>query len=974
MEAVEDSTVGSSTDALISPDYLHSTGSLVHKNFNELLQKQEFTSNLVQVPQISKDPSYSLNGLLNGIFDNSGEHLHDKNPPEDVARRGNTEYVGASNEFEDVQGKMYGGGAFNPILLRLYNMIQVFLLRHGLTLDFLTIFQRYINLLNEANVDALQDKYLLNLQNELSKGYEFSTILQDIITAFLLKPENVIMKLAYFQFKTEKLLLKRVFSSWQLKYSLSYNLSELEGIWKRYSKKRFLEQWKHTTNVKHGTWIKNANDFYSQRTTARFFDIWITRIDQLDTKSLVADNFFLDNTFANVKKRYERLTQTSTQVGKVCQKLLLARAFKSWKLRVCENHYNPASMHQYLLRKYLISWKRQHMHDVYLRELATFSERNFHLPPFFEKLVTNYQKKEFRQHELIKKSDLFTKQKYFRLIKLANDLVVTESKVRASNTDALQRCILSVWQKRLEERIRSYDLLVERKEKTLEIYFSAWKSKSDKYVTANSHYASHLERQVVKIIQLRSRVGQFNSRMKKAKCSKLFNTWRNKFELNLLAQEFDTLVLNRFYNIIKNKNRSLKDLGHVSARCYENDVSRRHFAFWQNRHKISLLAEQKADAFMKLRFITIIKRSINDARMKTRLSVELTKNNDKKLLENVCDKWKTRAESKRLSNLEILLDKFEDRRVSPMRQKYLLLWVNRLRFYNADCELVAKGNFDIVALRHAMSQWKVRFSTVQLLHAEAAEIHNSMTISNAFDAILKSLYKLHVQDSKLSLYSEEKQVKLLLKWTNKWSVKVMKLKRNEESVAMFRVRWNRANLRAIMGLWKEKASSNTDPSSGNELIGFSPSKDDITFQTPMKSPVSGIGTIPGSERVKRNKMNRIKNRFSRARGAIPSPIKTTRVLDSSVKARLSEPQSSTKETSESNGSDYLLTVNKRLAGKTRSISFNKIPETDLFGFPSPQPSEDPDPDRLKVNLNFFEGDSLTEGDDSPTRRRVRPIQ
>ncbi|PAK97780.1 hypothetical protein B8W96_12450, partial [Lentilactobacillus parakefiri] len=58
----------------------------------------------------------------------------------------------------------------------------------------------------------------------------------------------------------------------------------------------------------------------------------------------------------------------------------------------------------------------------------------------------------------------------------------------------------------------------------------------------------------------------------------------------------------------------------------------------------------------------------------------------------------------------------------------------------------------------------------------------------------------------------------------------------------------------------------------DDIRNISSQKEDIAFQTPMK-PLdinsNGFTTIPGSERIKRKKMDRIKNRFSRARGAIP---------------------------------------------------------------------------------------------------------
>lgn len=964
-------TVGSSTDALISPDYLHSTGSLVHKDFNELLRKQDLTGNLVEVPREHQAKGNTPEELLNGIFEIAADDMENANVQDNYSAEN---YNSISENFDELHANIYGGNIHIPILQRLYNMIQVFLLRHGLTLDFLTIFQRYVNLLGESNVDVLQDKYLLNLQNELSKGYDFSTILQDIITAFLLKPENVIMKLAYFQFKTERLLLKKVFSSWQLKCSLNYNLSELEEIWNKCVKKKFFQRWVQTSDIKCREWVKNGDEVYNQRLKTGFFDAWLDRIHQIDTKSQIADNFFLDNTFANIKAKHERLTQCFNRTKNVNQKHLLQKSFKLWKLKMCEGHYNPTTMKRYLLCKGFTEWKKKYAHEIYLRELATFSERNFHLSPFLNKWISQYQKKEAYELKLIEKSNIFIKRRFFEMILLADKLVNVESKVQECNTESLQRYVLYVWQKRFEERTNSHDYVVQQNTKIVRFYFSQWKLKSESYATANSHYTSLLKKKFIHSITLKCRAAQFNSSIKEAKYSKALKLWRKKFELNALAQEFDSLILKRYYNVVKNKQHSLKDLGNLSARCYDNDISKRHFMVWINRYKLLLSSQRKAEVFMKLRFITIIKRSINDTRMKTRLSIELSKGNSKKLVENLWKVWKTRLESKRLLNLEMLLDKFEDRRSLQFNQKFLSAWMKRSRFYTVECASIAEQSSDMSSLKNTMLQWTTKYSNIKLMHTEAAEIHDSISVSNAFDSILRKLEALQIQDSRLSMYVEEKQVKLLLKWTNKWSVKVLKLKRNEESVAMFRVRWNRANLRAIMSLWKEKAFSIVNYSSGNELASYSPQNDELTFQTPMKSPNNAAVTIPGSTRVKRNKMDRIRNRFSRARGAIPSPIKTTNVLDSTVKARLSDQRNTAAKDTTGAQATYLLSVNKRLAGKTRNISFNKIPETSLFGFPSPQPFEGPDPDKLKVDLDFLEGDSLPERDDSPTRRRSRPIQ
>lgn len=1009
MEDVEFSgTIGSSTDALISPEYTHSTGSLVHKDFSELLQKsnviayeEENTSSIlgngnnvkinVNLQDRRNDDDYNVRQpekYFDQVFGKlSTDNNHGNNDNAD--EKGYTYFNLQPNGLEDpidIQKRLYGN-VNNPIMLRLYNMIQVFLLRHGLTLDFLSVFQRYITLLNEADMNPLEDKYLLTLQNELSKGYEFSNTLQEIITAFLLEPENVIMKLANFQFKNERLLLKRVFSGWRLKYSLNYNLAELEEIWGRYVKKKFYDQWVQTLSIKTQQWPEDADQFYEQKLKTECFNRLLGSMNQLATKSQIADNFFLDNTFAKIKSKHERLHSSSNNVIQTRNKLLLANSLRSWKLKMCKNHFNPIAIKRHLQAKYLTLWKLQYRHNRHLSELSVISERTLALRPCLKIWLSRFRNVESYRINLYDKSDLFTKSRYFRTITSAYTLAKIKSKVQDVNSRSLQKHFLMAWKKRVQERSNCIDIISNRNEKLLGMYFTQWKNKCDSYVRADSQYTDSLKKRFLKKIRLKARLLQSKSNINRSMASKCLEVWNKKFQLNILCKEYDQLVLQRYYKVISTKRQSLKDLGDLSARCYNNDITKRFFILWKKRFENISAKNQKCDAFIKLRFIALIKRGILNARMKDRLSIELAKKYDQQHLDKFWVLWKSHLNSKRMMKLNTYADVFEERRDEYIKRKYVQVWRKRYDFYSMECMDIALDKYDLGVTIRSLEQWKTRYSNIQLMYKEADGIYDNTTLSNAFDMILQKMDNLKLQNSKLVLYVEEKQAKLLLKWTNQWSMKMMKLKRNEESVQVFRARWNRANMRAIMSLWKEKTFSYPNSLAADDIRNISSQKEDIAFQTPMK-PLdinsNGFTTIPGSERIKRNKMDRIKNRFSRARGAIPSPIKSTQILDSTAKTRLAgteynqtQPlQNSTDDTPHITGDASnlsLLNVNKRLAGKTKSISFNRIPHTTLFGFPSPQSAIEPSPKDLTVDLDFLDSDSLPErDDDSPTKRRARP--
>lgn len=771
--------VGSSTDALISPDVHHSTGSLVNKDLEELLGKHEAA-----------------------IFPSSG-NLEDQSA---MGQSGNMfneifqQYIDANKISEQIYGNVE-----NPMLLKLYNIIQVFLLRHGLSLDFLIVFQRYVNLLKEADMDPLQDKYLLTIQNELSKGYEFSPILQDIISTFLLKPENYIMKLAYFQFKSEKLLMKRMFSGWELKWSLSYNLNELEVIWRQFLKKKYYLRWNDTMVLKTKQWVRDSDKMYEEKLSGTVLHNWASSLQQLNTKAKIADNFFLDNVFDVLKQKYERLRVSSKDVGVLRSRNLSRLYFNKWKLKLCEKHFIPQGTKSLLLNKYFDHFKIKHNHITYLIELSRFSERNITLRGIVSNWKQITKKKEGEMAALLTKSDLFFKRRFFNTLKGAYNMMEIESKVKQSNFHSLEAFFLQTWIKRFNENIK-YSGYTEKHNTIIQrSYFEFWESLSKSYNSANLQYTLKLKIITINSVRLKSRECLVVHKAKKEKIGFCFALWKRKLELNKMESYYSKQIRNKFWKKFKQRHDSMRDLRRVTDKCYEGEIKKHHFTSWQTKIKQYDTLNQKADVFIKLRFITLMKRSIKEAQMRSRISLDFLKETDRSLIDTIWKVWRKNLDGRRLLNLEILMDKYLIRKSKALKEKLLTKWIERCNFYRTDSIEIADKTFDIHQLKLFFMKWNNKRSIINLMEKESMEIHQNMIESSAFDAWIRKLEDLRSQESKLLLYVEEKQVKLLMKWTNKWSVKVLKLRRNEEVVDMFRTRWNRANLRAILSLWREKA-------------------------------------------------------------------------------------------------------------------------------------------------------------------------
>lgn len=951
--------VGSSTDFLIGPEIQHSTGSLVNKDVQQLIGSYKEPESPLEIEPSNAEHADDVDSVLSPIFEN---YKIESPPPNELSR-----------SFD------------NAILTRLYNMIQVFLIRQGLTLDFLMIFKNYIRLLIEAKVDPFKDTYLLALQNELSKGYEFSFTLQEVISAFLLKPENYAMKLAHFQFKRNRLVLRKLFLSWQLKSALNSNLAELELIWKKYILKRYLLQWKKTSHLKSKEWLFESIDFYEKRLKAVTFDTWSASLNHLRTKEHIADNFFLDDMLEKMRRKYTFL-QNSFQL--VCSKreVTLSRAqFNAWKLQLYRSRFVPQASRMLLVRDYFkLFMDKGNFYLTYLQERSEFAERNLALRKRFKLWhQLTFQKLE-KTDSLAKKADQHSKSKFFNKLLTARNLVEVEYSVRKRNGKTLGKLMFSLWKKRYHESQSLNEHITIKEFEVLRKYLEYWRMYAAMYNRANIQYAKKLEGRVIKGLKSRLKLLDYERKIDNSAQRVAFNIWSRRFNLRSQEKDFIKSIKDAYFKKMLHRQKSLASLGSLSLKCFEGQIMTNFFTLWKEKHSAIGALKLKANIFMKVKAVNMVKKASKSISFKEVLASEFFLTVDKHILFKYWNIWDHALYTQKLVKLDILMDKFVQRCEKSVKFRIFNTWKRQTDFFLTEClDASDRKYFNSTSLK-VYNQWKNKIDARRLLEKEALEISFGMIQSTALHSWILKLEALQKNSRNLLFYAEERNIKLLSKWTNKWSMKVLKLRRNDEMVEMFRSRWIRANLRAVLALWKEKCF---DPYSVSGDENTILSNDHIKFQTPMRSHANTLVTIPGSERLKKSKMDRIKDRFSRARVAIPSPIKMSDMLDTGMRGNIARTAAAT--SSQQNRQNptqtsihsnpvhansttlSLLNVNKRLADRSKSINFSSIPETSPFGFPSPQPSNDGDSNNLKVDLQFLETEPVNERDDSPTRRRSR---
>ncbi|AMD22773.1 HHR004Wp [Eremothecium sinecaudum] len=950
-----------STNDLIGRDVYHSTGSLINKSINELMRGLKLPENrrYFEPTILEKVPEDTW---LNNYIPASGNV-----PYGDIPHALDFDDAG-HQKFNNYEESSELDWAKHIEREQLFDMIRKFLRRHGLSSDFLKILRRYIQLLEESDLEPSEDKYILAIRHELENTYQLSSLMDSIVTAFLLKPENMPMKLALMENKHETLVLKKSFISWRLKWKISSNLAKCESIWQLYVLKNYLHRWTEKYQLYTNHWATDAISVDSFRIISRNFDYWYDRYGIEQTKKKLADNFHIVDYVEMLKAKTEHIKLLQTRADEFYAKKSLSHTILIWRLYY-RKKTSIAVLRVYSQKSVLYKLKNKTSYVKKLESLSSQVAMFFLLRPIIIKWRSKLKKHIKHVQRLIAEGNIHVKRNAYKKWRQKLQYKECEAFAKAAiDANFIAFIFRKIWCARFSERVTLYQTVSTKNNALQRNILSKWKLMCDLKHKADVTCKRNIQRRTLRQVLLLAKCQNYKKAYNNDIQISAFNHWMARYLEELKVKTFSMKLVHRYWeHELKRKFLSFDNLKYVTAKSYDSSLVKQFYSLWENRYTTIIELNEKSDLMCKLRAINKLKTGIRKTEtVKYRESLFYSVSsviNLKKYL----DLWRRNTLMQKELKLEVMLDSFRQESDETVLRGYMSIWLSRLDFYSQQCTVIAYE----VSRRHSCKLFISRLIDKLEMHKQwekqADSLKTSMILLSTFMSWSERVDKIETLVSLVQQYKEEKDVNLIVQCLSKWNMKTLKFRRNEETGEMFRNRWNRALLRYIITLWKDKTELMSELSSDR----YYRVDNDISpnFMTPLKIDTKVV--IPGSARVKKNKMQKIKDRYKGARRAIPSPIKSSTVLDSSRKKlsenEVAEPLKGTM----SNSPDLPKLQLERGFKKssTKRIDFSRVPELDPFSFPDSTSRRS----SFTIDRSTISDDTYVL-DESPTKIKNRIIQ
>ncbi|SCU79341.1 LAFA_0B02498g1_1 [Lachancea sp. 'fantastica'] len=903
-----------STLALINDNLGHSTSSLVQKDINDLLKdailKGSWQKENLDFTGEVQEPAYDYRRRVSPI----------SSP---VRRLQDTEGYYQPTRFSLQQNDSY--------FRRLFNRTQVLLLRNDFSLDFLIILRRYVHLLIEEDENPMDDQYVLELQNELDKGFVLTARLYNLLELFLSHPSNRLMMLAQYEQRKRRSIVESVFTRWKLLTKVDMNLMQLSLAWNSYLRKKYFSSWRRKTRFKCKELEMEADNLINFKCQANTFDMWMKRTDAQKVKQDLADVFFLQKYLTmfkeEVKIRANQIEAANSQYRRRC----VSRAFSSLKLQ---------KIQKLVEERVTLDVKKEHFRQLSeryndIRSMnykAALLARHHTLSPFMNKWRLRFAEDFMKKRQMGQLEILFREKMAFKVVKDFVDWKDREAHAIAHLNRVFVRYVFQdLWYRRYKERQLLNNYCSKQDAFLTARQFSSWKAWSHQTNRALCFNEKAICKRTFRLLRLGALSARLRSRHGEVLVRKVHLRWLEATRLELVLADCRQKLLKKFWNRkLKNRYWSLVDLSSITKKCRDSQIARENFDKWLSAYRTTGELQRRAEFFKKVRAIVKLKTVLIHCDQLNAASRTYAIQKDNHGMQKFFSIWQSSMRIQIRLKLEIVLDQYLSLKERSTMKKHMAIWLSRFQYVSLKCTKVA----DALRERAVTSVAFAKAIEKLELHEEwwkvAVELNDQSSLVIAFDKLKLGYNQVAAMQRDLARLQADRELSSLVHCMNVWTMKQLKCSRNSETVEIFKNRWNRAGLRAILLLWREKVAYGHSKHSDGDVQNFGLNEGDQDLITPTRIRNSGRITIPGSEKMKQNRMEAMRNHYRRARKAIPSPIRFSERLDTVTKKRLEAKSIALEHGNISPPPKMdLEKINRKLASKKPAISFKSIPEARL---------------------------------------------
>lgn len=764
--------------------------------------------------------------------------------------------------------------------------------------NFKGILEHYVRILDEHDMNIANDAFIITIHNQL-KNHQVRNKLEKIIDIFLNKPSNFALKLSNFLYFKDLALRRKLFRIWLIKRRIQYELNQSWKIWKIYLKKKYLSQWIYKHKIITEDFQSNAIIFNDVKTTMKTWDIWREIFQQQKSLQGVADLQLESKFFANWNARVEL---DNDKADTFYQNFLQRRTLKSIKLNSLYSNNNIK------LKVYFHKWRKRQIEIKSIENDGLELEKTFHAGFFFSKWSAKSGKTLSKTQKLEQIYNNSITEKYFAKWGESMYYKAIENQVITKREEILKDYTIRIWKQRLQHINMLEGYNKSQGKLTQSKFLNIWKRQLTLKQTASEAGDHTILKTYMKIWKLSTnrRIYQSTKNYQLAKSN--LGIWNNKTKLKELEKKYNIQLVGKYWDkliVKKLKNENALEAG---MEAYESYTKVIYFNHWRGQLDQVYHNEDKADKFLQRIFYEKIQNKRKNLNSLEQKAIDFETNKiSKGLLKRFFNKWVDKHENLIEKKLEGQLSKFNKKCQSLQKSAVLKNWQNQYNSYLSQEQLFKEEFLSGLYLKPTFEKWISKYNKIKEMEIQADEINNLDLLSTGFTKFQLAYLKIEELEIKLLEFEDDSNVKLILKFLNIWSLKLLKVKRDDENISSFQKRWNRAHCRAILLLWKGKVLDRKSNDSIDEINDDdeSPTKFKSLFhsvlptETPRKSifdtnfsnsPFKNSSiSIPGSERIKRKRYEALKSHYSQIKYALPSPLKSQINKNGSKKLNFNQP-------------------------------------------------------------------------------------
>lgn len=771
--------------------------------------------------------------------------------------------------------------------------------------NFKGILEYYLQILDEHEMKFGNDRFIITIYNQLQKLGHRSK-LEKVIDIFLNEPSNFAMKLSNHLYFKDLAIRRKFLRIWLIKRRINHELNQSWKIWMLYLKKKHFSQWTYKHKVITEDLESNALIFNNVKQMMKVWDVWTANFQEQQAFARVADLQQESKFFSDWK---ERIEIDNDNADSFYQDNLFQRNFKIWKLSTIASKSNDVAG----LKSFYQKWKSKQDRVVELQENGAQLEQIFHAGFFLSKWKARSQKTLSKTRQLEEIFNHSVMSKYLNKWSEAMYFKSIENQVLDKRNSILLDFTLNQWHQRSKHKEMLDSFNHHQGKVHLSKFLSRWKNQlvlKRKSSEVGNHTVLKTYFNIWKLstnLKIVEGTKNYNS------VEKLFNEWQRRTQLQKLSNDYNQSILSKFWDKLVLQKIKLDNSLEAGDEAYESYSKVIYFNHWKGHLDQVHENEVKSDnVVLKKVFQIIVKRKSEVSTLEQK-AIEFHSNKvSKTLMSQTFKKWSDKYEDSLESKLEIKLSEYNANIEKLKLSSIFKTWKDQYESYLSQEELFKEEFLSGLYLKPTLDKWINKFNSIREIEDKADDVNNVNLLSTGFTKFQLAFLKIEELENKLIEFEDDANVKLILKFVNAWSLKLLKVRRDNENISSFQRRWNRAHCRAILLLWKGKVldrqiSKFKDVDEVDEEDeDDSPTKFKSTFnsvlpqETPRKSIIhanysfnSDLGdksplafgtnkksttSIPGSERIKRKRIEALKSHYSQIKYAIPSPLKSERKI------------------------------------------------------------------------------------------------